>query len=67
MPAHRLDPRHPDAIVFSTKLGVADAARVGQKMHRTGLRKSAVVRLLLLEALDRAERADSGPPDEKAA
>jgi hypothetical protein len=64
MPQHRLDPEHPRSVVLSTKLGRSDADRVVKLAGPGYGALSAFVRQAVLREL---ERADSEPPDERAA
>ena len=64
MPRQRLDPDHQDAVFVGVKLGHSNAVRLAEVARRDGVGKSAFVRALILRAL---ERADTAPPDERAA
>jgi len=59
----RLDPGHPDAVVFSTKLGVGDAEKVIELARQAGLSKSEFLRTVMLDVL---ERAEPEPPERAA-
>jgi len=64
MTYQRLDPAFPESVVFGTKLGKADADRLTELARQAGMRKSAFIRAVLLDVL---ERTDTEPPDEAAA
>lgn len=61
MARQRLDPGHPDAVVFSTKLGQADAERVIELAQQSGVGKSEFIRSAVLDAI---EQQDQGPPEQ---
>ena len=52
MARQRLDPEHPDAVVFSTKLGRSDAERIVELATKAGVGKSEFVRDVLLRELE---------------
>ena len=63
--ARRLDPDHPIATRFSTKLGDRDARRVLALAQRDGITRAAALRWLVRRALE--EDLDAQPASEPAA
>ena len=62
MARKRLDPEHPKAVLFGTKLGQSDAERVIELANQAGVGRSEFVRSAVLGALERED--DQGPPDD---
>jgi Ribbon-helix-helix protein, copG family len=60
MARQRLDPEHPKAVLFSTKLGVPDAEKVIELANAAGTTRSEFVRQAVADAIERAEGRDDG-------
>lgn len=55
MTSTRIDPQYPRATVLATKISPPDAERIRRLAEAAGLSRSAYIRTVLLDALEREE------------